>query len=268
MGYLLDAHCHFQDERLRAVDLGRLPLFGIRQAVVNGSSEEDWPVVAALAASHADLVRPAFGLHPWYTGARTPGWKSALIAQLDSHPRASIGEIGLDRWIQPHNLPDQETVFLEQLELAAQRNLPASIHCLKAWGRLVELLASHPLPARGFLLHSYGGSWETARTLLDLGAVFSFAGYFLRPGKTAVRQVFQRLPSDRILLETDAPDQCLPPELDNYRLADPGNPSRTINHPANLAAVYREFAKLRGLTERELQQILWTNFLSLFGEIP
>lgn len=267
MGLLVDAHCHYQDPRLRGVDLSRLPLFGVRQAVVNGSSEEDWGDVAKLASLHPDFVRPAFGLHPWYTAERSPRWRKSLEAMLDAHPGSSVGEIGLDRWITPHNFPDQETVFLEQLQLAADRNRAASIHCLKAWGRLLELLRSHARPARGFLLHSYGGSWEMAQSLLELGASFSFAGYFLQARKTAVQEVFRQLPLDRILVETDAPDQCLPPELDGYPLNDPHKPSRRINHPANLVPVYREFANLRGIPQRDLELALWDNFLNLFGKI-
>lgn len=266
MGMLFDAHCHYQDTRLRAVDLSRLPMFGIRQAVVNGSGEDDWPDVAALAAQYPHLVRPAFGVHPWYTKQRSPRWAKVLESYLDTHPRASIGEIGLDRWITPHDLPDQETVFLRQLGIATERGLAASIHCLKAWGRLLELLKSNPRPSRGFLLHSFGGSWEMAQALLKLGAVFSFAGYFLHPRKVAVREIFQRLPLEHILLETDAPDQCLPAELDHYPLTEPGQGDRRLNHPANLAAVYREFAQLRGMNERDLQQALAENFRRLFGE--
>jgi peptide/nickel transport system permease protein len=90
-----------------------------------------------------------------------------------------IGEIGLDRWMldqpdrwrallaaagqakhDPPSLAEQESVFLPQLRLAAERNLPASIHCLHAFGRLRELLESHPRPKCGWLLHSYGGPAE------------------------------------------------------------------------------------------------------------
>jgi len=59
----------------------------------------------------------------------------------------------------------QEEVFAAQLRLAAERDLPASIHCLKTWGRLQELLRDGPLPKRGFLLHSYGGSVEMVEPL-------------------------------------------------------------------------------------------------------
>ena len=78
---------------------------------------------------------------------------------LDAHS-AAVGEIGLDRWKEGLNYEGQEDVFVTQLRIAAERNLPASIHCLKAWGRILELLQEGPVPERGFLLHSYGGPTE------------------------------------------------------------------------------------------------------------
>jgi len=82
-------------------------------------------------------------------------------------------EIGLDRWIKDHDLPDQEDVFVWQLRLAAERDLPASLHCLQAWGRLLELLQTSPRPQRGSCWHSYGGPREMVAPLAKLGAHFS-----------------------------------------------------------------------------------------------
>jgi TatD DNase family protein len=125
--------------------------------VVNGSCEEDWPLVADLARRHPDLIIPSFGYHPWYVHQRTTDWQSHLIRYLDEMPNAVIGEIGLDRWKEGLNLPEQEEVFVWQWRLAAERNLPASIHCLQAWGRLHDLLRAEPRLRCGFVLHSYGG---------------------------------------------------------------------------------------------------------------
>jgi len=60
----------------------------------------------------------------------------------------------LDRWKPELSYEGQEEVFITQLTIAAERNLPASIHCLQTWGRMLELLKAGPRPARGFLLHS------------------------------------------------------------------------------------------------------------------
>lgn len=233
-----DAHNHLQDRRFQnrvdeMIDLARKS--GVVGMVVNGTTEADWPVVMELAERHAGFIRPAFGLHPWFVKQRSADWELRLQDMLE-YPGSSIGEIGLDRWIEEADIQDQRSVFLTQLNMAAERNVAASIHCLQAWGELVNSLQVADLPERGFLLHSYGGSIETALQLLPLGAYFSFPGAFAREKKTRQRDVFRQLPIDRILVETDAPDQLPPRSLQSFPLQSPeGEP---INHPANLPALY------------------------------
>ncbi len=135
---------------------------------------------------------------------------------------SAVGEIGLDRWKPDLPYAGQEEIFLAQLQLAAERNLPVSIHCLQAWGRLHELLRDHPRPARGFVLHSFGGPAEMIPAFAKLGAYFSFPGYFLHERKLRQRETFKHVPPDRLLIETDAPDQLLPAEKILHPLADAG----------------------------------------------
>ena len=92
-------------------------------------------------------------------------------------------------------------------------------------------------PARGFLLHSYGGSAELVPQLVDLGAYFSFSGYFLHEKKYKTRKAFSHIPSDRLLIETDAPDMLPPEDIISHPLS--GN----LNHPANLTAIHHAAAQ-------------------------
>ena len=231
--------------------------------VVNGSCEEDWPQVAALARAHPDLIIPSFGYHPWYVHERTPCWLEHLKRCLDESPGSVIGEIGLDRWKPGINYDGQEEVFTAQLQVAAARNLPASIHCLHAWGRMHDLLRTQPLPARGFLLHSYGGSQELVLPFARLGAYFSLPGYYAHERKARQRQTFRHVPIDRLLIETDAPDQSLPDALNEHPLLDPAS-GRALNHPANLPAVYRFAAGLLQQSPEALADQVEENFLRLF----
>jgi TatD DNase family protein len=261
-----DAHNHLHDPRLAPVadeiasELERLPLSA---AVVNGTSELDWPAVREWAARRPWVV-PAFGLHPWYVQTRSPQWREALVCALDQTPGAVIGEIGLDRWVEGFDLPAQLEVFEAQLALAAERNLPASIHCLKAWGALEERLCRGGRPACGFLLHSYGGPAEMVAPLASLGAYFSFSPYFLHPRKAAAREVFQQVPLDRLLVETDAPDMFPPPERNPHPLTAAG---RAINHPLNLEVAYAGLAELREMTVDDLASAVEANFQRLFGKV-
>ena len=151
---------------------------------------------------------------------------------------AATGSVGPDR--EPTPMPDQEAVFIWQLKLAAERGLPVSIHCLEAFGRLLELLQEHWRPGKGFLLHSYGGPAEMVPAFAKLGGYFGFPGAHLAPQKLKRREVFRVVPRDRLLVETDAPDQPLPQPA--FLFSD--SAGRSWNHPANLGAVYRGLADL------------------------
>ncbi len=237
---------------------------GVVRMVVNGSCEADWPQVLALAGE-SDLVIPSFGYHPWYVRERTPQWRENLWRFLDAAPSA-VGEIGLDRWKPDLPYTDQEEVFTEQLAIAAERNLPASIHCLQAWGRMLEILQAGPRPARGFLLHSYGGPKEMVKPLADLGAYFSLPGFFAHERKQRQRETFRHVPPDRLLLETDAPDQSLPDSRNRCPLVHSAT-GRALNHPANLPAVYEFAAEMFGEPVESLATRVAENFQKLFGNI-
>jgi TatD DNase family protein len=299
---LYDAHNHLQDERFGGRQgelLATCAQTGVVAMVVNGSCEGEWPQVltlsrrygragselpAAGAETSSDahrvtrptMIIPSFGYHPWHIHERTADWLRTLTHFLDEVPSA-VGEIGLDRWKPGLSYDGQEEVFIAQLRLAAERNLPVSIHCLQAWGRMLEILQTEPRPTRGFLLHSYGGSKEMVTPLANLGAYFSLPGYYAHAQKSRHRETFQEVPAERLLIETDAPDQNLPEmrsaecglrsfwqDAKTYPLIDSAT-GQTLNHPGNLAAVYAFAAELRDVTGEVLAAQVEMNFRRLFG---
>ncbi|MEO7932135.1 MAG: TatD family hydrolase [Chthoniobacterales bacterium] len=251
----IDAHNHLQAPLL-AETLPILTSLPMEAAVVNGTTEADWPHVQELAAEYP-WIRPAFGLHPWFLARRTANWKKALD-QFLSTPQSSLGEIGLDLWMKDPDRAAQEEIFRWQLTLAAERNIPATIHCLKAFGLLTKILRTNPLPACGFLLHAWSGSIEIARECLDMGAYFSFSGHFLHERKAARREVFRQLPLERLLVETDAPSMNLPDHLAKATLES------GANHPANIVACYEHLARIRGMEVADLALAVRNNFHRLF----
>lgn len=274
-----DAHNHLQDEWLaphRPKIFTDLSAAGIRRAVANGTSESDWDAVKTLAAKNP-MVLPSYGLHPWDAGNRSTDWLKKLRAYLDADPTAGVGEIGLDRWILDRARPDdprlkglrrapieeQTEVFLVQLELAAARNLPASIHCLDAFGPMYDVLRREKLPARGFLLHAYSGPAEMVAGFAKLGAYFSFNGAFLEPRKQRLRDMYTAIPADRLLVETDAPAMRLPADREKFPPL-PAQEGSLANHPANLAVTYAALAELRNTKLETLATQVEKNFTRLF----
>ncbi len=258
-----DAHNHLQDDRFAGQQnelLATCEKSGVTRMVVNGACEADWPQVLQLARANKTVL-PSFGYHPWYLAERTPDWLKNLEKLLDEIPSA-VGEIGLDRWKPDLPYEGQEAAFLAQLRIAASRNLPVSIHCLQTWGRLHELLRDHPRPPCGFVLHSFGGPAEMISAFAKLGAYFSFPGYFLHERKLRQRETFKQVPPDRLLIETDAPDQHLPENKILHPLV--GADGKPLNHPANLPAVYSGLAEFIGEKETALAAQVEKNFLRVF----
>lgn len=280
---LHDAHNHLQDKRL-APHLARITASWRGAArepgrmIVNGTHPDDWPRVATLAAEHP-FVRAAYGVHPWHASAPRPGdWLAQLSSRLDDDTRATVGEIGLDRWIIDSARPDdprltglrrasmdeQISVFLPQLALAAERNRAATIHCLQAYNELMPLLRAQARPARGFLLHAYGGPATLVPELVELGAYFSFNPSFLDPRKSRQRETFKTVPVARLLCETDAP-AMIPPQPWRTHKLPPASDGAPVNHPGNIEAAYAGLAALRGEEQAALREDVSENFRRLFG---
>lgn len=290
---LHDAHNHLQDEAL-APHLDRIAAtwdparFGFM--IVNGTCEADWPRVTALAQRYP-FVRPSYGLHPWDAGDRSPDWFDILKTHLDAHPHAAVGEIGLDRWIldsaHPDDprlsgqrrapLPEQSEVFLKQLALACTKNRPVTLHCLRAWGALSEIIARVNLPERGFLLHAYAGPAELVSPFAKRGAYFSFNAHFLEDAPTPFchlisdklskksrLETFKTIPLDRLLVETDAP-AMIPPQLWRTHTLPPAPDGFGVNHPGNIESAYAGLASLLGISAAELTSQVDANFHHFFS---
>ncbi|MCX8157991.1 MAG: TatD family hydrolase [Verrucomicrobiae bacterium] len=261
---LVDVHLHLQDDFLSArldeiLHLARTA--GVQGFINNGAEESDWPQVLAQSRAHPAIV-PCFGLHPWYVGARSPQWLETLEQHLDAVPSA-VGEIGLDRWKEPRDEAAQEEVFRAQLAVARRRRLPAMIHCVRAWGWLMDVLRDEPPLPAGFLLHAYGGPAELIQPLAEMGAYFSYGGSTLDERKKLRRETLPLIPPDRLLLETDAPDMPPPPPHCLRPLQD--QHGRRVNEPANLRPILRGVAALLGMSEEALAQQLWQNTQRFLG---
>ena len=237
---LFDSHSHLQSGKFgrpAGEMVADMKDAGITGCVVNATREDDWEAVAALAREFPGHVFPAYGIHPWHADAAAEGWEERLRKRLLSDPVASVGEVGVDGWAKSPGMEVQLPVFIKQAELAAETGRVMTVHCLKAWEKLFEAMDRAAAWPEKFLMHSFGGSLEVAERLLKKGAWFSFSGHFLHERKRKVLEVFRKLPEDRILLETDAPDMIPPEDCVKFSLG------AGVNHPANLRRIAEAFER-------------------------
>lgn len=221
---LVDSHCHLNAERFageEAAVLDRARSAGVERILVPGwnlaSSER-----AIALVERFDGLDAAVGVHP-HDAAKVDdaGWRR--IVELAANPRVvAIGETGLDydRVFSP--IPDQIVNLRRNFRLALDTGKPAILHVRSAAGRsdaqeaiLAELRAAGfggPATFAAFgagrppaVIHSFSGSVEYARQVLDLGLSISISGLAFRAGEDATAEVAAIVPADRLLVETDSP---------------------------------------------------------------
>lgn len=248
---LFDAHCHLQDPRFGGDQDGvleRAGKAGVTHAVCCGTAEGDWPGVVALGRRHPSVV-PMLGVHPWRAGEVREGWLDRLRALALEH-RVGIGECGLDFARQGADPQRQTAVLRGHLRLARDLDRPLAFHCVKAWGPFLDLLREEGLPRAGGLVHAYSGSAETALELQHLGLHLSFSAAIARPGNAKAAKALRAVRPERLLLESDAPDQ---------------GPLPGLNEPALLSVTLEAAARLLGEPPEALAARTHANAISLFG---
>ncbi len=236
---MIDSHCHLDCDLFdgdRAAVLERAAARGVTDIVVPAVGEASWEPILRLRAVAAPRCHVALGLHPVSLPETRDdeGALRRLEGRLDEV--VAVGECGLDETIDLTAAPweRQESVLRRQLALARARQLPVILHARgrEAYRRLAELLRSDGLPSGG-VLHSYGGGALLVPELLSLPLAFGFAGPATYPNARKVRAAIMAVPKDRLLAETDAPDQTPEP----YR---PGRSEPAYVHEvvAGLAAAH------------------------------
>jgi TatD DNase family protein len=255
---LVDTHVHLNFDSF-APDLETIAQnwrsAGVVRLVHSCVEPAEFDSIQALANQFPELSF-AVGLHPldvekWML---TSAEQIRTLAQSDQRVVA-IGEMGLD-FFKADNQALQEDVFLAQLQIAHQLNLPVIIHCRDAAMRMAELLRTfwnQQGAVRG-VMHCWSGTPEETQWFLDLGFFISFSGIVTFKNATQVQASAQMVPADRILVETDCPFLSPVPKRGERR-----------NQPAYVQYVAEQVAKLRNIPLETLAAQTTENACRLFG---
>lgn len=250
---LVDSHCHldFPDLAARLPEvLARMRDNGVELAVCIGVNLEDFPRVLALAEGEPRLFATV-GVHPEYTDAEEPT-EDQLVA-LAAHPKViAIGETGLDYYWQKDKPEWQRARFRTHIRAAIRSGKPLVVHTRDSATDTLRLLREEGAGAVGGVMHCFTENWDIAREALDLGFYISFSGIVTFKNAAVVKDVAQKCPLDRLLVETDSPYLAPVP----YR----GKP----NEPAYVRYVAEEIARLRGLPLDTVIRATTDNFFTLF----
>jgi TatD DNase family protein len=255
---VIDTHCHldkaeFDPDRDEVVARARAA--GVGALVVPAIGPYGWARLEAWSR-RAPGVHFGLGIHPQLLPALDPRDDDRHLADLDAAlargGAVGVGECGLDGPTADAGAPleRQLAVLRGHLALARRHRLPVMLHCLRAHDALLAVLREEPLPAGG-VLHSYSGSAEQVAPYAALGLHFAFAGPVTYERARRPLAAARAVPRDRLLLETDAPDQT-------------PRPRRGRNEPAFLPAIAAALAGALGLEVAELDALTTANARALF----
>ena len=226
--------------------LSRARSAGVTGIVVTGTSVAESREALRLAATNANVWSTA-GVHPHEAKSVSAGWIDD-IAALASKPKVvAIGEAGLDfnRNFSPP--ADQRDVFAAQVELAGRLDMPLFVHDRDSEGETARLLAEHRAKPDRVVIHCFTGSAEDLDTWLHAGYYIGITGWICDPRRGGeLRTLAPRIPSDRLLIETDAP-YLMPRTMRS-------KPRSRRNEPAFLIEVANALAELRGTAAAELAE--------------
>jgi TatD DNase family protein len=256
MNPIIDTHCHLADAKLEAdLDgvLRRAAEAGLGAIVSVGaiSSLETDRRTVAIAARHPHVFA-IIGVHPHDAKDCDADRISALRELARSKKVVAIGESGLDFHYLHSPVEAQEAALRRHLELAAELDLPISIHCRDAEARLSAIVREVGLPPRGGVIHCFTGNTEAAREFVALGFHISFAGIVTFRNAREIQAAAPTVPDDRVMVETDAP----------YLAPEPYRGKR--NEPAYVRRTLEVLATLRGVDADRLATITSDNARKLF----
>ena len=253
---IFDSHCHLNDENLypridEVIEAAKKT--GVKKFLVVGYDKASSLLAVDIANRYEDCYA-AVGFHPTEIEGVTEEDYQEVVSLLSNKKVVAIGEIGLDyHWVKdPILRENQKAWFVKQIELANEHHLPISIHNRESTEDWVEILKENT-PNYGGVMHCYSGSVETMKTVIDLGLHIALGGTVTFTNAKTPKEVAEEVPLDKLLIETDAP----------YLTPHPHRGEK--NEPKYICLVLEEIARLKDMSKKHLEDVIYKNTCRLFN---
>jgi len=227
---LIDSHAHLDRAEFDKDEIIKNMAKDNLAAIVTVGVDPERSVRTVEIANNNDNIYAVVGYHPDYADEFKPEDLETLRGLLHNNKVVGVGEIGLDYHEDSVDRDKQKQLFISQILLADEFDLPIILHLRDATGDAIDILTKYKEHIKhGGIAHCYSGSLETAKILIKLGLYISFSGRITF--KKVDRSILHYLPLDRILVETDAP--FLAPEPLRGTLNVPKNVNYTAQRIAD-----------------------------------
>ena len=251
----IDTHAHLYDEAFDG-DLdevvGKIKGAGVVKCILPAIDSTSFARQQEVAAKYGDFTPQAMGLHPTSIGEN---WRDELdfaVAEIEKGGYIAVGEIGIDGYWSRDFIEQQKEAFRVQMELAYKKELPVIIHVREATDEVFQVLDSLGGSMPRGVFHAFSGSWETFDRISRYGNFMVGIGGVVTYKNAGVAKSIERIPLERIVLETDCP----------YLTPVPMRGKR--NDSSYLAYIAEKIAQVKGCTLEEVAAATTANAREMF----
>lgn len=253
---MFDSHCHLNDECLYdRIDqvIEDAKKTGVNKFLVVGYDKTSSFLAVKIANKYPECYA-AIGFHPTEIFSVSENDYLETMNLIKEKKVVAIGEIGLDyHWIkEPEKREEQKKWFIKQIEFANEHHLPITIHNRDSNEDCLKLLKEHT-PKYGGVMHCYSGSVEMMKEILGLGLMISLGGPVTFTNAKTPKEVAEEVPLNKLLIETDSP----------YLTPHPHRGEK--NEPKYICLVSEEIARLKGMSRKHFDQVVYDNTCRLFN---
>jgi len=247
---IIDTHTHLCDEQFdtdieqviaRAAEKGVQKIFSVSESLIDAEKN-------LILSNQHPIISPAAGLFPTILDLKQAEKMVNFIRKNQSQLQA-IGEVGLDFWAvkSEEDRQIQKEIFRLFILLANELDLPLNVHSRSAGRHVIQMLLENE--AKKVQLHAFDGKASSALPAVEAGFFFSIPPSVVRSRQK--QKLVKQLPLDCLLLETDSP--VLGP-----------NPQQR-NEPANVVIGLKMISEIKGLHEKQVEEVIFENTCSLYG---
>ena len=248
---LFDSHCHYNDEKF---DVDRDNLIkeniekGITKSVVAGYSIKSSEKAVQIAEKYPNNLYAIVGISP--NDIEEIDYDKIKKLALNKNV-VGIGEIGLDFYWNKENKNLQKQVFINQINIANELNLPIIIHSREAVIDTLEILKTNNVNKKG-IFHCCPLNIELIKEAIKLGYYISFSGNITFKNSKNAYDCVKYVPLEKILIETDSP----------YMTPEPYRGKR--NNPSLVYYVAKKVAEIKEVSLEEIAKITYNNTKNIF----
>ena len=251
---MIDSHCHLDHDPLYSniVDIiKRSKNSGITRLLTICTTIKSFERILELVKKDP-IIYGTFGIHPHETASNKVN-KSQIIKCISNKKIIGIGETGLDFFYNHSDKYIQINSFRIHIEAAIETNLPLIIHSRNAEIETFNILNDYKNLKPKILMHCFTGSENFAMKLLNLGAYFSASGIITFKNSSELQKTFSKLPSNKLLVETDSP----------YLAPIPMRGQQ--NEPSFVKYTLEKLSNLKSLELDDFSKLTTKNFNNLFS---